>query len=137
MRARVAVGIALVIGAAVIGGTQPLSGATARPAVGSLPIAWNVHVGSRGPVAEPVLFDGRAYTNDGARISAVDVAEGTLTWQTRHTYSNLGGVVLGPPSLVRGQIWTPWSWDRYAGMVESDPTTGAYGQTSGFDHTLG
>jgi outer membrane protein assembly factor BamB len=69
-------------------------------------------------------------------ITAVDVANGHVRWQVDHTDPGFGPLYLGLPSLVNGEIWTPWNFARYGGIVAHDPKTGAFTMLSG-NITLG
>jgi outer membrane protein assembly factor BamB len=132
LRARVLGVIAIVVCA-----TAAPAAAASPSTITALPRAWRVRVGPSAAVAMPVLYRGRAFTNDSSRISAVSVVTGTVSWHTHHTYEIYGGVDLGAPSLVNGTIDTPWSFTRYGGVVESDPRTGAFTQSNTGSLTIG
>ena len=124
MRAR-QVGVVAVLVAALGTGVTAPGGAATRPAVATkLARAWTVKVGDANSVA-PVIYRGRAFTTDYSRVTAVDIAGGSVQWQVNHDDSGFGPVDLGPPSLVRGEIWTPWYFGgRYGGVYAHDPKTG-------------
>jgi outer membrane protein assembly factor BamB len=92
--------------------------------------AWTASVGAAGAVAMPVVYHGRAFTNDGPLVTAVGLAHGNVAWQVDHTTSGYAPF-LGLPSLVNGQIVVPWDLAEFAGTFDHDPTTGAFTSPSG------
>jgi hypothetical protein len=79
----------------------------------------------------PVIYRGRAFTTDGSLVTAVGLTRGNVSWQVDHTDPTFGPLYLGLPSLVNGEIWAPWSFAQYGGIIVHDPKTGGFTMSSG------
>jgi outer membrane protein assembly factor BamB len=122
--------IALAVSGAVVGVAPAAGAATANPSAPSLDRVWSVRVGPHGRVAMPVIYRGKAYTTDGSFVTAVGLVAGVVRWQVNHTDAVFGPLYLGLPSLVNGEIWAPWAFAKYGGIVAHDPRTGEFSMSN-------
>ena len=118
-----------------VGAAQPIAAASESAA--ELPRAWTVRVGPAGSVAMPVIYRDKAFTTDASLVTAVGLAGGNVRWQVDHTDPQFGPLYLGEPSLVGGQIWAPWSFAKYGGVMVHDPKTGEFTMSSGTTLSIG